>query len=162
MQSSSATTKLEESTLMTTWPAASNCELSQTTSGGETPCSRDLSPSNMMILSCAQWPSKVLLSVPHHKVRARNEPISGELWTTGSQERRGRPVYLTEWPDSHNRTVPIACNACCNALVLYVTQGCAEDVSGVHTHIYIYTQYISTVEGKILHFRVFKALMYRI
>lgn len=36
---------------------------------------------------------------------------------------------------SHNRKVLIACNACCNALVLYVTQGSVGDVSGAQTLI---------------------------
>lgn len=36
---------------------------------------------------------------------------------------------------SHNRKVLIACNTCCNALVLYVTQGSVGDVSGAQTFI---------------------------
>lgn len=37
---------------------------------------------------------------------------------------------------SHNRKVLIACNACCNALVLYVTgEGSVGDVSGAQTLI---------------------------
>lgn len=61
---------------------------------------------------------------------------------------------------SRDGEVPIACNACCNALVLYVTQGRAEGVSGAHTHTYIYTVCI-IIRGNIIdkHVGVFKALM---
>ena len=49
---------------------------------------------------------------------------------------------------SRDGEVHIACNACCNALVLYVTQGRAEGVSGshTHTHTHTHTQFVSTLE----------------
>lgn len=86
--------------------------------------------------SCAQCPSKVCRLSPHTtRVSAPNEPISGGFWTTASHTgmQREASMFRLSGPTSRGRKVPIACNACCNALVLFVTQGHAEDV---YTHIY--------------------------
>lgn len=50
--------------------------------------------------------------------------------------RMPREASIFDWVAmSHDRKALIACNACCNALVLYVTQGRAENVSGARTNI---------------------------
>lgn len=104
--------------------------------------------------SCAQWPSKCCCE--SHTTRS-GRLTNQSVVDSGPLPHRNAKGGQYEWAAmSCNRKEPIVCNACCNALVLYVTQECAEDVSGVHTHIYTVCIHIRR------EYYVFKALMCKI